>query len=187
MIQSLILSILFHKSSQNPNPIIEKGESKDKNIGSAGLNFIQVGSTLFAIIIFLWNSYRFFQYDDQMNWTYFYFIISASGFAFRLWCFNTLGRFFTFEVTIRNDHRLVDSGPYSVLIHPSYTGQFIGISGHLLFSGLQSIPIWLMIICSYWLLIGVRIVNEEKALQDKFGDAFIKFKEERWRLFPFVF
>lgn len=37
-------------------------------------------------------------------------------------CYATLGRFFTFELSIRNDHRLITSGPYSIVRHPSYAG-----------------------------------------------------------------
>jgi len=39
----------------------------------------------------------------------------------RYQCFRTLGRFFTYEVTIRDDHQLVTSGPYAWVRHPSYT------------------------------------------------------------------
>ena len=37
-------------------------------------------------------------------------------------CYKTLGRFFTFELSLRDEHKLVTSGPYSVVRHPSYTG-----------------------------------------------------------------
>lgn len=50
----------------------------------------------------------------------------------RIWCYRTLGKFFTFEITIRNSHRLIKTGPYAYVRHPSYTfasiltiGQFL--------------------------------------------------------------
>jgi len=38
----------------------------------------------------------------------------------RLLCFRTLGRHFTFELSLRNEHKLITTGPYSIVRHPSY-------------------------------------------------------------------
>jgi len=42
------------------------------------------------------------------------------GTLLRLWCFRVLEDLFTFEISIRENHRLVKTGPYSVVRHPSY-------------------------------------------------------------------
>ncbi|CAF1250310.1 unnamed protein product, partial [Adineta ricciae] len=47
----------------------------------------------------------------------------------RVWCFKTLGRFFTFEVTIRDSHKLIKTGPYAYVRHLSYTFAIILITG----------------------------------------------------------
>jgi len=52
------------------------------------------------------------------------------GLALRLCSILYLDRFFTGKVAIAADHRLVDSGPYHFVRHPSYTGalmQFFGL------------------------------------------------------------
>lgn len=36
-------------------------------------------------------------------------------------CYRELGRLFTYELTIREKHTLVTSGPYSIVRHPSYS------------------------------------------------------------------
>ena len=41
----------------------------------------------------------------------------------------TLGRFFTYDVTIQPGHRVVTSGPYRWVRHPSYTGGLLGLLG----------------------------------------------------------
>jgi len=42
---------------------------------------------------------------------------------------------FTYEMSIRKDHTLVTSGPYSVVRHPGYTGVLITLTGMLLMHG----------------------------------------------------
>ncbi|KIJ42377.1 hypothetical protein M422DRAFT_171132 [Sphaerobolus stellatus SS14] len=41
--------------------------------------------------------------------------------AVHVWSIRTLGRHFTFEVTILPNHRVVSSGPYTYVRHPGYT------------------------------------------------------------------
>jgi protein-S-isoprenylcysteine O-methyltransferase Ste14 len=48
--------------------------------------------------------------------------IAITGGLFRLEAFRALGRHFTFELAVLKDHKLVTSGPFSVVRHPSYTG-----------------------------------------------------------------
>jgi protein-S-isoprenylcysteine O-methyltransferase Ste14 len=60
---------------------------------------------------------------------------ALGGSSLRLWAMQTLGRFFTFEVTIRERHTLVEAGPYRWLMHPSYTGLIFSIPGLLFLLG----------------------------------------------------
>lgn len=43
----------------------------------------------------------------------------------RLACYHSLGRLFTFELTIHKEHTLVTSGLYSIVRHPAYTGSIL--------------------------------------------------------------
>jgi protein-S-isoprenylcysteine O-methyltransferase Ste14 len=52
-----------------------------------------------------------------------------AGAGLRIWSILTLGRLFTFVVTIQSDHQLVERGPYRTLRHPSYTGGLIALAG----------------------------------------------------------
>jgi protein-S-isoprenylcysteine O-methyltransferase Ste14 len=44
------------------------------------------------------------------------------GSLIRVSCYRTLKKFFTFEASIMKDHKLVTSGLYSIIRHPSYAG-----------------------------------------------------------------
>ena len=57
------------------------------------------------------------------------------GTSLRLWCFRTLDRFFTFEVTLKKDHQLCTGGPYSFVRHPAYTGWIFQCVGLALWNG----------------------------------------------------
>src|SRR5947208_10085555 len=61
-------------------------------------------------------------------------VLFVAGLILR-WCaIITLGRFFTVDVAIEKDHKLVERGPFRVVRHPSYTGvllAFLGFAGSL--------------------------------------------------------
>lgn len=56
------------------------------------------------------------------------FLTGLGGFI-RYQCYRELGRLFTFEMAIRKDHRLITSGPYSIVRHPAYTGVLLTVVG----------------------------------------------------------
>jgi protein-S-isoprenylcysteine O-methyltransferase Ste14 len=48
--------------------------------------------------------------------------IEVAGFAFAWWARIHLGRLWSGMITLREGHRVVDSGPYALVRHPIYTG-----------------------------------------------------------------
>ncbi len=53
----------------------------------------------------------------------------ASGFGLVLWSGIALGRFYSADVTLQKDHRLITTGLYGVLRHPRYLGVLLTIGG----------------------------------------------------------
>ncbi|PWN90591.1 hypothetical protein FA10DRAFT_267041 [Acaromyces ingoldii] len=45
-----------------------------------------------------------------------------AGGSLRLYCYHTLGHFFTFELAVQVDQKVIQTGPYAYVRHPSYTG-----------------------------------------------------------------
>ena len=58
--------------------------------------------------------------------------LAALGGYIRYCCFRALGRLFTFEMSIRDEHELITDGPYGVVRHPSYTGAILTVIGIIL-------------------------------------------------------
>lgn len=106
------------------------------------------------------------------------------GVALRIWSVRTLGRYFRIIVTVQDDHRLVDTGPYRRLRNPSYTGTMLTLAG----VGL-AIGNWLSLGAMTLLpLVGFawRIRVEEASLAARFGRKFADYRATRWALFPFL-
>lgn len=86
-------------------------------------------------------------------------------------------------------HRLVDTGPYRLLLHPGYSGLILQRMALTYFLGLKND----LVLYLLYTLLGVpgmtlRIMHEEQELRSHFGaDKFDRFKSERYRLIPYVF
>jgi protein-S-isoprenylcysteine O-methyltransferase len=106
------------------------------------------------------------------------------GLALRWWAIIHLGRFFTVNVAVATDHRVVDSGPYRYIRHPSYTGgllAFLGISLCLL--NALSIPI---IMIPIFLAFQKRMGVEETVLTEALPN-YRDYIRRTKRLIPFVY
>lgn len=61
-------------------------------------------------------------------------LVTSGGFI-RWLCYRTLGRYFTFLLSVRQDHRLITTGPYAIVRHPSYTGMMMLCLGIIILHG----------------------------------------------------
>lgn len=111
----------------------------------------------------------------------------------RLACYRELGRHFTFELSIKEDHELITSGPYACVRHPGYIA-CICYLGSVLVCQLGRGSWWygsafgnsLIGVCvaSLWVALNVesatffvsRAELEDQVLQNEFG-----LKWEEWR------
>jgi protein-S-isoprenylcysteine O-methyltransferase len=106
------------------------------------------------------------------------------GIAFRWYAILYLGRFFTVNVAIAPDHRLIDAGPYRIVRHPSYTGSIAAIAGlGICLCNWASLAV-LMIPTLLVFLRRMRI--EEDALVARFGDRYRDYMRRTKRLIPGV-
>ena len=111
-------------------------------------------------------------------------VLIWAGIALRLWAVRTLGRFFRTTVFVQDEHRLVETGPYRLLRHPSYTGTLMTLLGFGLCFG-NWIALALLTL-GPWLAYSYRISVEEKALRQRFGPQYDAYARTRWRLIPFL-
>ena len=61
-------------------------------------------------------------------------LVVGAGIAFCWWARVHLGKLWSAEVTRKEDHRVVESGPYGIVRHPIYTGFIVMYAGMVLLS-----------------------------------------------------
>lgn len=119
----------------------------------------------------------------------------------RIWCYRTLGKFFTYELTIRSTHKLIKSGPYAYVRHPSYTFLRILTVGWFFvhqrlanffpnspWFHIQFGPIGFLVCCLMVLLIVKRrVIREEEELEKKFGNEWTQYASTTKKFLPKLF
>ena len=106
------------------------------------------------------------------------------GLLLRWWSFVTLGKYFTVVLKTSADQPVVDTGPYRLLRHPSYTGLLLAFVGCGLMLGNWVSTAGAVVVVLVALVYRIRI--EERALTVALGDAYRDFAANRARLVPFV-
>ena len=70
-----------------------------------------------------WWTQKLWQASSWVDWALFALIVLA--FAFCWWARLHLGRLWSGFVTLKEDHRIVDTGPYGLVRHPIYSGVIV--------------------------------------------------------------
>ena len=109
-------------------------------------------------------------------------VLVAAGIGLRAWSILTLGRFFQYRIRIKPGHRVVTSGPYRYVRHPSYTGIALVLTGIALASG----DVWSLLAVAVLGGAGlaVPIRAEERQLTQALGAEYERFAAGRKRLVP---
>ena len=132
-------------------------------------------------------------------------LLGMAGGLTRLWCHRSLGRLFTWEMSVRNDHQLITSGPYAIVRHPSYTGLALIACGNIVLlaskgSYFVQAGLWNTIagkvvgysVSAYLVLVTLtlcaRARQEDAMLRREFGAEWDEWaKRTPWRVIPFVY
>jgi protein-S-isoprenylcysteine O-methyltransferase Ste14 len=111
-------------------------------------------------------------------------LLYTTGGVLRLAPVFVLGRRFSGLVAIQPEHRLVSSGLYGIIRHPSYIGLFVLLLGWgLAFRSGVGVVIALL---SLAVLLG-RIQAEERLLRETFGAEYDAYRARTSRLIPYIY
>lgn len=166
------LYVTFKKTNKD-------AETKDKG-SSALLEWGSIGMVVITYVLITTHSIGEI-HVAFLKWTGFLFVVF--GVLFRQYSIYVLGQFFNGYIRVRDDHQLIQHGPYKYFRHPSYFGSvlsYLGMglaSSHLI--SIFLLPIGIAMIYVY------RTKVEEKVMEDAFGEVYTQYKKKTWGFLPF--
>jgi len=119
---------------------------------------------------------------DITFWEIIGLILLFTGIIIRWMSIITLKKYFTANLTIQEDHKLITTGIYKYIRHPSYLGGIICFAGFGI--ALDNYISLFFIFFINLVVILFRIDFEEKILANEFGLAFEEYKKRTKKLLP---
>lgn len=167
--------------------VVQNKTIKDKN--SNIQNIVIFLSLPIGIIFGLINIYANIHFLDFFGNKYFWILASSIlliiGIAIRWISIKTLDRYFSVNLTIQQDHKVIDFGIYKYIRHPSYLGAILSFLGFgFSFYNLTS---FLIIFLPNLIVFLLRINFEEELLVDNLGSDYVTYKNKTKKLIPKIF
>ncbi len=103
------------------------------------------------------------------------------GIGLAIWARYHLAEYWSARVTIKENHQLIRTGPYTHLRHPIYTGLILATIGSALVIGQWRCLIGLCLVVAGYCL---KAKTEESMLTQQFGEAFREHQKHTGFLIP---
>ena len=105
------------------------------------------------------------------------------GAAFAIWARLTIGRNWSGNVTLKEGHELVVTGPYRVVRHPIYTGLIaMGVGTALEYAE----PVGFLVLALGVAVFAIRIPAEERLMTETFPDQYPEYRRRVRAVIPFL-
>jgi protein-S-isoprenylcysteine O-methyltransferase Ste14 len=185
LVGMFIVRIIFNLRLQRSG---ERFMPDQQAIGHEGVGlFISRVVLFFALIAILlmyairhpWMEALNFYLPAWMRWLGFG--IGLCSVALLIWVELELGRQFSPQLQLRQEHQLIMTGPYSRVRHPLYTALFgFGLSLALVSAN------WFFVAFFFLSLAGlvIRVPKEEQMMLDQFGDEYRAYMQRTGRFIP---
>lgn len=143
--------------------------------------------TLAVLIIVLWTVplFSYPLYSSALISEIIGILICIGGLLFSVWARETLGRNWSANpAETKEDHKLIVTGPYSIVRHPIYTGEIVALTGSLIAIGEVNILI-LLIVFTIGVFMRARI--EDKVMLQAFPGEYPDYKKKTSSLIPGIY
>jgi len=185
MILFIIIWSLWFISEILLNRLFLSGNTDKSNQDKGSLRFIWIAIALAIPLGVVCSIFIKFPIGNIPLIPYLGLLIILAGMVFRFMAILTLGKMFTVDVTIRDNHRIKKDGLYGIIRHPSYSGSILSFIGFGI-----SLNNWISLIIITILIISAmlyRIKIEEKLLIDHFGSDYLEYAKKTYRLIPWIY
>jgi protein-S-isoprenylcysteine O-methyltransferase len=99
------------------------------------------------------------------------------------WARLFLGGNWSSNVTLKQNHTLVQSGPYRIVRHPIYTGLLVALLGTAIALGELRCFLGVLLAAIAW---KIKSVGEETLMVQQFGDQYARYREQVKGLVPYL-
>jgi protein-S-isoprenylcysteine O-methyltransferase Ste14 len=140
-----------------------------------------IGATGLVLYLYspLWWTWTSIPLGEWIQWLGI--VMALVTISFLIWVHRHLDKQWSIALELREEHKLITTGPYRFVRHPMYLGIFIYTMG------LMMISLDLLVILFFAFTIWVnyrRIPREEQMLIQEFGDEYLEYIKRSGRLLP---
>jgi protein-S-isoprenylcysteine O-methyltransferase Ste14 len=173
-----------NKARREKRPLMpDKKAIEQEGRGLFAFRFISFFVLMAVFLIYAlnpaWSAFLSMPLPAWLRWAGF--LIGLSSLALLAWTQAALGRYFSPQLHLQENHQLVTTGPYMRIRHPLYTALFgICIAFTLITAN------WLTILLTVLVIVGLtaRVPREEQMMIDEFGDSYRDYMKRTGRFFP---
>jgi len=110
--------------------------------------------------------------------------LCVCGLAFAIWARAVIGKNWSGRITLKENHELIQRGPYGLVRHPIYTGILTMAAGSgLLIGRVGAVVGWILFLVSFWIKAG----HEEALMLQQFPAEYSAYRQRTKRVLPFIF
>ena len=108
-------------------------------------------------------------------------VVTLAGMAFAVWARVYLGRNWSSAPVIKEQHRLIRSGPYRLVRHPIYSGILLALAGTFLANGKVRGVVAVLLV---WIAWKIKSRMEEEFMVRTFGVDYEEYRRTTGALLP---
>lgn len=98
--------------------------------------------------------------------------------------YKSLGEYYTQDIAILKNHKLVTKGPYKFIRHPQYLSQILSdLGAGLALGSYLIVPVTLLLELPLFVM---RAGLEDKLLEKRFGEEYVNYKKSTPFMIPFI-
>ena len=165
--------------------ILKSNEKDQKDKDQSTLNILWIAIPLSVALSVTVSYITKLPITDEVWIFYLGIAFILLGIILRFIIIKSLGKYFTVDVTIRQDHKIKKEGFYKYVRHPSYSFSLLTSLGLGLY-----LNNWLSLVLAIippLLAFGYRIKIEERTLIEQFGEEYLEYRRKTKKLIPFIY
>jgi protein-S-isoprenylcysteine O-methyltransferase Ste14 len=164
----------------------DRGAIRREGVGLFAIRFVMFFVLMIILVLYAihhpWIVALDFNLAAWLRWVGF--AIGLLSIILTFWTEIALGRQFSPQLQLRQQHQLITSGPYAYVRHPLYTAlDAFGFSLALVSANWYFVAIFMLSLVG----LAFRVPKEERMMQEQFGEAYSAYSQKTGRFLPKLF